>query len=189
MGEATGAFTPLVSDDPANFEKERAEKIRFGHSAQSHPGLFHAPKESTQGFFSDDEWKQLQDRHKFGWSTTWSNTSWKMAGDSSGIHAATDACYHHEEFGEAIGGYFDGHPWDAGSNVTIAVEDPDHNFNKLVFGDQKDFQLVEEIYQFKEEPYSRERLRILLHLDPERSDEVKGMKRKDNDYAVAWVQK
>ena len=29
---------------------------------------------------------------------------------------------------------------------------------------------------------------MLLHLDPARSDEVKGLKRKDNDYAVAWVQ-
>lgn len=32
-----------------------------------------------------------------------------------------------------------------------------------------DFELIEEIYQFELEPCSRERLRILLHLDPERA--------------------
>jgi type 1 glutamine amidotransferase len=58
-----------------------------------------------------------------------------------------------------------------------------------VFDGVDDFRLVEEIYQFKEEPYSRENLRILLHLDPDRSDKVEGMNRKDNDYPVAWVQK
>jgi len=105
-----------------------------------------------------------------------------------GIHAATDSCYNHEAYGKTIGGYFWGHPWGANSKVTIVVEDPEHATNKPVFGDTKDFELIEEIYQFKPEPYSRERLRILLHLDPERSAEVKGKKREDNDYAVAWVQ-
>ena len=55
----------------------------------------------------------------------------------------------------------------------------------------KDFQIQEEIYQFREEPYSRERLRILLHLDRERSDPVDADKimRTDDDFAVAWVRK
>ena len=106
-----------------------------------------------------------------------------------GIHSATDACYKHSGYGETIGGYFNGHPWCAGHNVTIVVEDPEHATMKPVFGDMKDFSFKEEIYQFKEEPYSREKLRVLLHLDPERSEKVKGMKREDGDYPVAWVQK
>jgi type 1 glutamine amidotransferase len=105
-----------------------------------------------------------------------------------GIHSATDSCYSHTDYPEMIGGLFDGHPWNANSNVTIVVEDPTHATIQPVFGEMKDFRIMDEIYQFRPEPYSRENLRILLHLDPERSDQVKGMKREDDDYADAWVQ-
>lgn len=90
-----------------------------------------------------------------------------------------------------IGGYFYGHPWTGKHKVTIVVEDCQHELNVPAFGDVKDFEVVEEIYQFKDAPYSRERLRVLLHLDPERSDPVNPdkLRRKDNDYPVAWVQK
>ena len=88
-----------------------------------------------------------------------------------------------------MGAYFWGHPWTAKTNVTIVVEDPEHEIIKPVFQGISDFRLQEEIYQFKEEPYSRKRLRILLHLDPERSDPVDPakVKRTDGDFAVAWV--
>ena len=37
--------------------------------------------------------------------------------------------------------------------------------------------------------YSREKLRILLGIDPQNTDMNKrGLKRKDGDYAIAWVQ-
>ncbi len=87
-----------------------------------------------------------------------------------------------------MGGYFNGHPWNANNNVTIVIEDCEHALMKPVFGDANDFALKEEIYQFREEPYSRDRLRVLLHVDLARSDQVKKLKRTDNDYAVAWVQ-
>ena len=113
----------------------------------------------------------------------------KNGGGLIGIHAATDSCYGHEDFGTTMGGYFNGHPWNANNNVTIAVEDPEHGTMKPVFGDQNDFSFKEEIYQFRDEPYSRSKLRILLSVDTERSDKVEGLKREDNDYPVAWVQK
>ena len=69
-----------------------------------------------------------------------------------------------------MGAYFDGHPWMASSTVTINVEEPDHALLQPVFDGKSDFRIKDEIYQFKDEPYSREKLRILLSLDVERSD-------------------
>ena len=43
-----------------------------------------------------------------------------------GIHAATDCHRNWPNYLEAMGGVFDGHPWGAGSHVTLHNEDPDH---------------------------------------------------------------
>lgn len=186
MGKSTGAYQTVVSDDPAHFEKDALKGFDTIVLLNPTQDFFMPPKNERKNF-SDDDWQKLKDRHIRLVDNLIEYL--ENGGGLVGIHAATDSCYNHQEYGEAIGGYFAGHPWRSNNNVTIVVEDPDHELNKPVFGDQKDFQLVEEIYQFKEKPYSRERLRILLHLDPERSDKVKGMRRKDNDYPVAWVQK
>jgi type 1 glutamine amidotransferase len=79
----------------------------------------------------------------------------------------------------------------ASHRVTIIVEEPDHALLQPVFDGQSDFRIKDEIYQFKDEPYSREKLRILLSIDVERSDpphKKKPLRRADGDYAVAWVQ-
>ena len=85
-----------------------------------------------------------------------------------------------------MGGYFDGHPWH--EKVRLKVEDPRHPLNRCFGGDA--FEIVDEIYQYRDKPYSRERLRVLLSLDPAGTNMKKGgMKRKDGDYAVGWVQR
>jgi len=102
----------------------------------------------------------------------------------AGIHAASDAHYDWPEYGLLIGGYFDGHPWH--ERVAVKVEGRDHPLNKAFDGDR--FDIVDEIYQFKAEPYSRERLRVLLSLDVAATDMKKeGIHRTDGDFAVAWI--
>ncbi|PXA04302.1 ThuA domain-containing protein [Coraliomargarita sinensis] len=185
MGAATGAYETVISDDPANFEPDvlkTFDSVVLLNTTQD----FFMPNKKARKNYSEADLAWLQDRHNRLMDNLIDYV--KAGGGLVGIHAATDSCYNHEAYGKAIGGYFWGHPWGANSKVTIVVEDPEHATNKPAFGKVKDFQIVEEIYQFKPEPYSREKLRILLHLDPERSDEVKGMRREDNDYPVAWVQ-
>ncbi len=185
LGEATGAYEATISDDPANFEPDvlkTFDTVLLLNTTQD----FFMPGRNQRKQYSAAELAELQKRHNSLIDNLIDYV--EQGGGLAGIHAATDTCYKHKEYGEAIGGYFNGHPWRFKDQVTIVVEDQEHAVNKPVFGEQKDFELVEEIYQFKEEPYSRERLRILLHLDPERSAQVKGLKRTDNDYAVAWVQ-
>ena len=83
-----------------------------------------------------------------------------------------------------MGGYFWGHPWRSRDTVTIKIDEPGHPLSAAFEG--KGFEIKEEIYQFKD-PYSRERLRVLLTIDLDKTPKKKGMKRKDNDYAVTWI--
>lgn len=104
-----------------------------------------------------------------------------------GIHAASDACYRWDQYGRLIGGYFDGHPWNANDTVTIRPEDPDHPVVKRAFNGEP-LTLTEEIYQIRA-PYSRDLLRVLVTLDPTRTDMTKaGIRRTDGDFPISWVQ-
>lgn len=97
-----------------------------------------------------------------------------------GIHSATDTFYNWAEYGEMIGGYFDGHPWH--QEVTIKVEDRQHPAT-LHLGSS--FKITDEIYQFKD--FSRERVRVLMSLDTGSVDLTKpGVHRADKDFATAW---
>jgi hypothetical protein len=97
-----------------------------------------------------------------------------------GIHSATDTFYKWAEFGELIGGYFDGHPWH--EEVAIKVEDRNHPATRHL---GESFRMTDEIYQFKD--FSRNRVRVLLRLDASSVDLTKkGVKRTDGDFALAW---
>jgi uncharacterized protein len=78
-----------------------------------------------------------------------------------GCHSATDTLYKWKEYGELIGAYFDGHPWH--TKVTVVVEDKTHPASKHL-GDS--FVITDEIYQFRG-PYSREKLKVLMTLEPQ----------------------
>lgn len=186
LGEATGAYDPVVSDDPANFEPEALKT--FDAVLLVSPTLdFFMPNKKQRKRFSPEEWDWLQARHNRLVDNLIDYV--QQGGGLVGIHAATDACYGHQGYGKAMGAYFGGHPWTSKMNVTIVVEDCEHEIIKPVFAGMKDFQIMDEIYQFKSKPYSRDQLRVLLHLDPDSSDQPRRKpSRKDNDYAVCWVQ-
>lgn len=98
-----------------------------------------------------------------------------------GIHSATDTFYEWPEYGELIGGYFDGHPWH--QPVRIRVEDPGHAATRHL---ESGFELKDEIYQFR--TWSRDRVHVLLSLDPSSVDlTAGGVNRTDRDFALAWT--
>lgn len=99
-----------------------------------------------------------------------------------GVHSATDTFYQWPEYGEMIGGYFDQHPWGT-FNAPVIVEDRKHPATSHF---PPAYTTKDEIYQFKN--YSREKLRVLMRLDPAKLDLTnKNVHRKDNDFAVTWV--
>lgn len=167
MGEKTGAFEAVISDDLANFEPGKIEQFDAIVFLNTTRNVFKG---------AEDE-KRLQD----------SLMKFVRSGKGFvGIHAATDTLYNWPAYGEMMNGYFNGHPWSAGTKVHIAIEEgkEDHPLTAMLGGEPLVFK--EEIYQFKD-PYDSSEVDMLLRLDPEKSDQVKGLKRDDNDYGVAWA--
>jgi type 1 glutamine amidotransferase len=96
----------------------------------------------------------------------------------AGSHSATDTFYKWPDYGNLIGGYFDGHPWH--KKITVLVEDTKNPATKHL-GDS--FVITDEIYQFRA-PYDRSKLHVLMRMDMKGE---KPGKRKDNDNALAWT--
>ncbi len=98
-----------------------------------------------------------------------------------GVHSATDTNYTWPEYGEMIGGVFDGHPWT--QPVRIVVEDNAHPATRDL---PPAFTIQEEIYQFRN--LSRERVRVLMTLDTQTVDlKLAGVNHQDGDFPLAWV--
>jgi len=99
-----------------------------------------------------------------------------------GVHAATDVrAWKFPEYHEMIGGVFAGHPF---KHISVKLDDPTHPLSAAFGG--KGFEITDEIYTFRE-PYSRDKLRVLLSIDWESCGPMNGANREDNDYALAWV--
>jgi len=99
-----------------------------------------------------------------------------------GVHSAPDTFYKWPEYGEMLGGYFDGHPWNT-FEAPIINEDPT---NPIVSMFPKSFTVYDEIYQAR--AFSREKSRVLLRLNENKLDLTKpAVKRTDKDFAVAWM--
>ncbi len=93
------------------------------------------------------------------------------------------------EFGRMIGGRGANHK-DNNEHVWVKLDDPAHPLVKPFAGQGFDYR--DEFFRVHE-PYSRERLRVLLSIDLQRTDLTQGgpprgkTLRADNDYALAWI--
>ncbi len=206
MGEKTGAFEAVVSDDLSNFEADKLKEfdaIVLNNTTgelllRSMP---RKPREPNAKKIKDPaELAQEQEKYKKALAK-WQAEVDKLKGQPDrgpelrenlmawiksgkgviGFHAATDCSYKWKEYGEMIGGYFTGHPWHM--NVGIKNDDPSNPVNAVFEG--KGFEVTDEIYQFARGVYNREKLRTILSLDMEKTPK-KG-KREDQDYAISWV--
>lgn len=158
MGEKTGAYTSVVSSDMAMFEPETL--------AQFDAVVFN---NTVSLKFEDPKHRQaLIDFMQGG-------------GGMVGIHGGADNFKNWPEGAAMMGAVFSGHPWQI---CPVKLDDPTHPLVKVFDG--KGFWITDEIYQFKE-PYSREKVRVLLSMDAEKGDpNTRG--RKDRDNPVAWIQ-
>jgi hypothetical protein len=96
-------------------------------------------------------------------------------------HTATTAFLSWPEFGELIGGRYDGHPW-GNSPGTLVNEDPSFPATRHF---PATFPLTDEFYQTQE--YSREKMRVVLRLDVSRMPPNTGVTRSDGDFPIAWA--
>lgn len=180
LGESTGAFSADASEDIARFEKD---------ALAAYDAIIML--NTTGELFTPPDFDKLSDPDKAGAAEREKRlqANFREFVESGkglvGIHAATDTFYKFAWYGEAIGGYFDGHPWTADTEVVIRVDDPGHPVARPIISHELSFK--EEIYQLRE-PYSRQRQRVLLSLDTKKTDMKRdGIKRTDGDFGVSWV--
>ncbi len=98
-----------------------------------------------------------------------------------GTHSATDTFYKWPEYGELIGGYFDGHPWH--QKITVKVEDPKFPGCQHLGAS---FEITDEIYQYRN--WDRSKTHVVMSVDNASIDLNKpGVKRADKDFGLAWA--
>jgi type 1 glutamine amidotransferase len=184
MGRKTNAYQAVISDDLAEFEPDRIrgyDAICFLSTTQD---VF-MPHPNEQKSMSDDEKKAAGERAE---RLRQSLSDYVNGGGGFvGIHAATDTFYNWAEYGRMIGGYFDGHPWGAGTDVSIKVEPGQEKHPLVAMFEGRNVEFKEEIYQLRD-PYDSSKVHMLLRLDPERTKiDIPGVKRTDKDFGVAWA--
>jgi type 1 glutamine amidotransferase len=173
MAQKTGAFEAVVSDDITMFEPEKLQQFDAVMMDNTTGDLFSGLSKEKAEVLK----KSLLDFVNGGKGL-------------AGIHAATDCLYNWKEYGDMMGGYFAGHPF---GRIVVKNDDPKSPINAVFNGEG--FNIQDEMYTFRE-PYSREKLHILLSIDMAKTqladDEKKpgfkkGENRNDHDYAISWL--
>ena len=173
MGQKTGAFEAVVSRDPSVFRPE---------SLKQFDAVF--LNNTVGNLFTDPALRQSLIEFVYG------------GGGLMGVHGTSVAFTRWTEgaqedwpeFGLMLGARGASH-LQADEPVFIRLDDPDHPLNRP-FGGQG-FEYRDEFFRFGE-PYSRNRVRVLLSLDNQRTAQLQGRDRvhpfrEDDDYALAWV--
>ncbi len=182
LGERTRAFTAVHSEDGAMFDAEQLDQFdavimlnTTGEALASTQDEANSPTEVVN--------RRKDNLARFV----------RQGKGLLGIHSATDTMYSSKEYGDLIGGWFTGHPWH--TEVPLKVDSPHHPLTAM-FDAEQGFVVRDEIYQFAPrgsgasfggyQPYSREKLRVLLSLDTRKFDVSAGA-RDDHDYAISWI--
>jgi type 1 glutamine amidotransferase len=171
MGKRTGAWEATLSND--------LELFSPGQLKQFDAVCFN----NTQGVLFDD----AERRSAF-------ETFVKGGGGVVGFHAAIATFVQHPVydqwpwFGRMLGGTENGgHPWMPTDSYTVKIDDPKSPLT-AVFGG-KAFEVNDEVMQLQE-PNLRDRLRVLLSIDMEKSKPSRGMlpvRQQDRDFPLTWI--
>ena len=173
MGQRTGAFETVISRDPAVFKRE---------SLKQFDAVFF--NNTVGNCFKDPALRRSLVELVYA------------GGGLMGVHGTSVAFTRWTEgaredwpeFAFMLGARGASH-LDANEPVLVRVEDETHPVTACFGG--KEFEYRSEFFRFPK-VYSRNRVRVLLSIDNERTAKLQGKKavhrfRPDNDYAIAWV--
>ncbi len=176
MGEKTGAFTAVHSEDDAMFEPDTLKQFDAVIMLNTTGDLFRPkvlpkdPKEKAAVLEREARLKKsLVDFVRGGKGL-------------AGTHSATDTYHSWGEYNMMMGGTFAGHPWH--KMVPVKNLAPSHPLNEMF--KEGDFQIADEIYQFRDNTAQPSDRKMLLALDTKKMD-VSAGKRKDGLYPISWV--
>lgn len=179
LGLKTGAFEPVVSDDiamllPESLKQFDAIVLNNADGAWIRPREEDLPRLAAHGTTADEVERVLR-RSLLDFIAN--------GGGLVAYHFAIGANPDWPEYHELLGATYWGHPWN--EEVGVRVEEPDNPLT-AAFGGER-FRVADEIFQFNE-PYSREKQRVLLTLDTAATNmNVQWVYRTDGDFALAWV--
>jgi type 1 glutamine amidotransferase len=172
MGQKTGAFETVISRDPEVFKPE---------SLRQFDAVFF--NNTVGNCFTDPALRQSLVEFVYG------------GGGLMGVHGASvaftqwpGAIEDWPEFGLMIGARGANHRA-SDERVFIKLDDPDHPLNQPFGGQGFDYR--DEFFRVHD-PYSRNRVRVLLSIDTDKTDLKQGpgygkLERADNDFALAWL--
>lgn len=174
MGRRTGAYQAEVHHDPEVFRPE---------SLRGFDAVFF--NNNVGNLFTDPGLRQSLVDFVYG------------GGGMMGVHGATvaftqwpGATEDWPEYARMIGARGANHR-DSDEHVFIKLDDPDHPVVRTFEG--RGFDYRDEFFRVHA-PYSRDRVRVLLSIDTDKTDLVQGaprgqVEREDNDYALAWLRR
>jgi len=165
MGEKTGAFTATLSSEPGAISAANLQQYDAVYLNNTVGDIFDTP-EMRAAFVAFVA----------------------RGGGVIGNHGTSVASPQWAEFGEILGATGASHR-EPTEKATINIEDPTHPIARAFDG--KPFEYVDEFYRLAA-PYSRDKVRVLLSIDPIATDMMQGRcygqcLRDDNDYPVAWI--
>lgn len=182
LGEKTGAFDAVVSDDPRMFEADSLKQFDAILFNNTNNEIF-LPEDMAK--LSPEQRAEAQHRDELYKKNL--VVFLQKGGGLAVIHAGVASFREWPEYGNIIGARFTNHPWNSGSTVALKVDEPDHPLAAAFKDPRFAFSVRDEIYQVGD-PYSREKLRVLLSIDTTKTNmQVQGIERKDGDFAMSWI--
>jgi type 1 glutamine amidotransferase len=167
FAKATAAYEPVFSNDLDNFKYDRIKKF---------DAVF---LNNTVGqIFVDPEIRNGLSRFV------------REGGGLAGYHGTSHASMDWPEFGQMLGAVEGSHR-EPTEIATVKIDDPASPL-LAAFGGQA-FVHQDEFYRFVEPPLSRDKVRVLMSLDIEKTDLNQGRGcgrpcvRPDSDYALSWI--
>jgi type 1 glutamine amidotransferase len=167
MGKRTGAYEAVFSNDLDNLKYDKIRQFDAVYLNNT-VGMIFVDPEVRAGL------------------TRFVREGGGLAGNHGTSHASMDWA----EFGEMIGVKWGVHRENT-EQATIRIDEPNHPLTAAFSGKELVYQ--DEFFRFPIGPYSREKLRVLLSIDVDKTDMNQGRPcakpcvRSDSDYAVSWI--
>lgn len=174
MGDKTGAYTAFATEDESYLEPEKLAKFDAVFMLNTTGNCFR-PKAGT---------KEEQDKREELLKASLADFV-KSGKGLIGVHSATDTYGGWKDYNKMMGGAFDEHPW----HQKIPVKNMDPKSPVSAALDGKDFEIADEIYQFRPDTALPTDRKFLLVMDTKNmpESEVKKGKRKDGLYPISWI--
>ena len=179
IGEKTGAWSAVHSEDDSMFEPNELKQFDAVVMVNTTGEIFRPRKLPGD---ADQKKAALEREERLKKSLV---DFVKSGKGLAGMHSATDTYKKWAEYNKMMGGAFAGHPWH--KKVPVRILAASNPVTKAFVGTE--FEVTDEIYQFRNDTALPTDRKMLLALDNEKfgENEIKRGRRDDKFYPLSWV--